>query len=241
MGTGASSQPKRPKTTGRVFALSGAEAAQSDNLIQGICFIAENPFVVLFDSGATHSFISFVYVQKLKLTVSCLSYDLVVETPTDGPITTSSICLKCPIVISEMQFLVDLICLPLNQLKIILGMDWLSSNHVLLICFEKFISFGESKCAKLLSANKVKTYLKENEMVYMIHACLKLEKDHELSEIPLVSEFPDVFPKDMSSLPPEREIEFSIDLVPSTAPISIEPYRMSPKELAELKKQIEKL
>ena len=120
-------------------------------------------------------------------------------------------------------------------------MDWLSSNHVLLNCFEKAISFGESKSAKILSANKIKTCLKENEKVYMILACLKLEKNDELSEIPLVSEFPKVFPKDMSSLPPEREIEFSIDLVPSTAPVSIAPYRMSPKELVKLKKQIEEL
>ena len=75
----------------------------------------------------------------------------------------------------------------------------------------------------------------------MILACLKLEKNDELSEIPLVSDFPEVFPKDMSSLPPKREIEFSIDLVPGTAPVSITPYRMSPKELVKLKKQIEEL
>ena len=59
---GVGSQFKRPKAIGRVFALSGAEAAQSENLIQGTCFIAENPFVVLFDSGATHSFISLACV-----------------------------------------------------------------------------------------------------------------------------------------------------------------------------------
>ena len=52
-------------------------------------------------------------------------------------------------------------------------------------------------------------------------------------------EFLEVFPKDISDLPPEREIEFSIDLVPGVGPISIAPYRMSPIELAELKKQLE--
>jgi len=63
-------QNRRPKTTGRVFALSGANAAQSDDLIQGMCFISQVPLVVLYDSGATHSFISHVCVEKLVLPVS---------------------------------------------------------------------------------------------------------------------------------------------------------------------------
>ncbi|XP_058775585.1 uncharacterized protein LOC131649851 [Vicia villosa] len=63
----------------------------------------------------------------------------------------------------------------------------------------------------------------------------------ELSEISVVCEFPDVFPEDITSLPPERETEFSIDLVPGTAPVSITPYRMSPIELRELKSQLEEL
>nr|KYP49089.1 Transposon Ty3-I Gag-Pol polyprotein [Cajanus cajan] len=75
----------------------------------------------------------------------------------------------------------------------------------------------------------------------MIFASLTLETDSKLDEIPLVKEFPEVFPKDVSSLPPKREIEFSIDLIPGTSPISIAPYRMSPTELVELKKQIEEL
>nr|KYP34734.1 Transposon Ty3-I Gag-Pol polyprotein [Cajanus cajan] len=146
-----------------------------------------------------------------------------------------------PLTVSDKQFLVDLIFLPRSQLDVILGMDWLSSHHVLLNCFDKSISFGECKSTKFLSATDIKTCLKENERVYMIFASLTLETDSKLDEIPLVREFPEVFPKDVSSLPPEREIEFSIDLVPGTSPISIAPYRMSPKELVELKKQIEEL
>ncbi|XP_020219630.1 uncharacterized protein LOC109802623 [Cajanus cajan] len=65
--TGSGSQAERPKAIGRVFALSGAEAARSESLIQGACFIAETPFIVLFDSGSTHSFISVSCVQKLDL------------------------------------------------------------------------------------------------------------------------------------------------------------------------------
>ena len=62
-----------------------------------------------------------------------------------------------------------------------------------------------------------------------------------LKDIPIVKEFPDVFPDDISGLPPDREVEFTIDLIPDTEPISIPPYRMAPAELRELKAQLEEL
>ena len=62
------------------------------------------------------------------------------------------------------------------------------------------------------------------------------EASHDLASIPMVSEFPDVFPKDLPRLPPDRDVEVSIELEPGTAPISRCPYRMAPKELAEMKK-----
>ena len=57
----------------------------------------------------------------------------------------------------------------------------------------------------------------------------------EIKDIPIVREYPDVFPKDLPGLPPDLEVEFSIDLVSGTAPISKAPYRMAPAELKELK------
>ena len=62
-----------------------------------------------------------------------------------------------------------------------------------------------------------------------------------LDEIPVVREFPDVFPYDIARLPPEREVEFTIDLIPGIEPISIPPYRMASTELRELKAQFEEL
>ena len=63
----------------------------------------------------------------------------------------------------------------------------------------------------------------------------------DLASIHVVCEFPDVFPEDLPGLPPDRDIEFTIELEPSTAPISRHPYHMASKELAEMKKQLEKL
>ena len=65
-----------------------------------------------------------------------------------------------------------------------------------------------------------------------------VEASPNLASIFVVCEFPNVFPKDLPRLPPDRNVEFSIELEPSTAPISRRPYRMAPKELAEMKKQL---
>jgi len=67
-------------------------------------------------------------------------------------------CLNCPIEISGRKFLIDLICLPLSQIDVILGMDWLSSNHVSLNCFDKIVVFGDSKVSRdrmFIFANQV--------------------------------------------------------------------------------------
>ena len=82
--------------------------------------------------------------------------------------------------------------------------------------------------------------MREDARVYMILASMSVETTNPVSDIPLVREFLEVF-EEVSGLPPEREVEFSIDLMPSTRPISITPYRISLIELSELKKQLEEL
>jgi len=70
---------------------------------------------------------------------------------------------------------------------------------------------------------------------------MEVERGEATSVIPVVQDFGDVFPEEVPRLPPSTEVEFSIDLVPGTGPVSMAPYRMAPIELVELKKQIEEL
>ncbi|XP_073225652.1 uncharacterized protein [Cicer arietinum] len=118
-----SSQASRPKSNGRVFALSGAGASGKDNLIQGTCLISDTPLFVLSDCGATHSFVSLDCVRRLGLPVSRLRYDLIVNTPTSDSADTSSVCLDISIHIRGRDFRFDLVCLPLRLVDVILGMD----------------------------------------------------------------------------------------------------------------------
>ena len=104
--------------------------------------------------------------------------------------------------------MIDLICLPLSQIDVILGMDWLSSNHVLLNYFDKtvtFDDFGVSKNMMFIFANQVVTSLKEDAQLYMILSNPEIETKVSMCDLPVVREFPEVFPEDISSLPLERE------------------------------------
>ncbi|KAL8098277.1 hypothetical protein AgCh_031154 [Apium graveolens] len=76
----------------------------------------------------------------------------------------------------------------------------------------------------------------ENFIAYVID---KIQDPAKLEDIPVVNEFPDVFPDELPGLPPDREIEFTIDLAPGTEPISKAPYRMAPVEMKEMAKQLQ--
>ena len=76
---------------------------------------------------------------------------------------------------------------------------------------------------------------------YLLLSSMEIKEEVDLKNIPVVQNFPEVFPNDIPSLPPNKEIEFSIDLMPGVGPISIAPYRISPSKLEELQKQLEEL
>ena len=67
------------------------------------------------------------------------------------------------------------------------------------------------------------------------------DKDEKLDDIPNVRDYPDVFPKELPRLPPKKEVEFTIELVPRTTLISKAPYRMASLELKELKAQLQEM
>ncbi|GAU25208.1 hypothetical protein TSUD_151080 [Trifolium subterraneum] len=115
---------------------------------------------------------------------------------------------------------------------------------VLYLCLVDILTviFPKSEgSVSLMNEEEMKESLNDQGELFMVFGSLKLEGGVKLEEIPVISEFSDVFPEDISDLPPEREVEFSIDLVPGTSPISMAPYRMSASELNELKKQLEEL
>jgi len=221
--------------------MTGVEAACLGNLVMGRCMITDESLCVLYDSRATHSFVSDACVKRLDLPVCELQCELVVSTPTSGLVMISSLCARCPVEVEGRRYKVNLICLPLQELEVILGMDWLSTNRILIDCRKKRLLFSNSEELELVSSQRVMKEIQEGAQCFMIFTHLEVEKEEGTSVIPVVHEFEDVFSGEVSGLPPSREVEFSIDLVLETGPMSMAPYRMVLAELVELKSQIEKL
>ncbi|XP_068483219.1 uncharacterized protein [Phaseolus vulgaris] len=121
------------------------------------------------------------------------------------------------------------------------GMDWLSANHILIDCGRQKIVFSDSKKSYGMSAQQVWSELKEGSKCFVMLTQMEVKNEEEMSSIHVVKDFMDVFPEEIPGLPPKREVEFSIDLVPEAGPVSMAPYRMAPVELIELKKQVEDL
>ena len=107
---------------------------------------------MLFDSGATHSFVSNECVRRLKLVLRELGCELIVATPASGEVSTTSMCVGCPMEVACYRFKVNLICLPMEGLDVILGMDWLSVNHIVIDCRRRSVIFPETMGLELISA-----------------------------------------------------------------------------------------
>ncbi|XP_058189297.1 uncharacterized protein LOC131306883 [Rhododendron vialii] len=131
---------------------------------------------------------------------------------------------------------------------LILGMDWLSMFHATIDCFKHRVRIcpPEVTCFKFFGERRepLESYLygsRERESICSLLASLTLDEDVSArGELPLVvCDFPDVFPEELPGLPPEKEVEFTIELLPGTAPISVPPYRFAPAKLRELKVQLQ--
>ncbi|GAU50680.1 hypothetical protein TSUD_371390 [Trifolium subterraneum] len=245
-GSGGSSGTTKSK--GRVYSLDGEQARGNNALIVDICHLGQSEVVVLFDCGATNSFISVECVMRLCLSSTSLIPTMTVAVATGGKVVSKRVCQNCPVSVTGKIYHVDLICLPLKDMDIVLGMDWLSANTVYLGCAEKNLYVlidlnAESRAltALLQNTHQLIQYLGAENKCFSIMFTISSESSLSPSDIPIVREYLDVFLEEINSLPPEREIEFSIDLVPGSQPISIAPYRMSPLELRELKSQLEEL
>ncbi|KAK1627572.1 hypothetical protein QYE76_001887 [Lolium multiflorum] len=138
------------------------------------------------------------------------------------------------ITICDCVYFTDLFIIPMKDISVILGMDWLMENGAVINCGDKTVSLRNSIGGRIVFQGDKYTELE-------IGLELNSPKEVRIEDIPVVNEFPDVFPKELPGLPPDREIEFTINLIPGTTPIAQPPYKMGPKELVELKAQIDEL
>src|SRR6187399_1450336 len=146
---------------------------------------------------------------------------------------TQNYCQGIAIEIQGLKFHANVIVLENKGLDVILGMDWLTTNKGFIDCFNRtmILTHHHGKTIRVAAQERpVSRQPKLNKV-----------DASELSKVPVVCEFPDVFPEELPGMPPDREIEFTIELAPGTTPIYKKPYIMAPSELVELKNQIKEL
>ncbi|GJR17394.1 putative reverse transcriptase domain-containing protein [Tanacetum coccineum] len=149
----------------------------------------------------------------------------------------------------------------LGSFDSIIGMDWLSKYQAVIVCAKKIVSIhwgnetliiygdgsnqGNATRLNIISCTKTQKYMQKGFPIFLAHVTAKEVEDKSekkrLEDVPIVKDFPYVFPEDLSGLPPTRQVEFQIDLVPGAAPVARAPYRLAPSEMKELSEQLKEL
>ncbi|KAL0554271.1 hypothetical protein IC582_008188 [Cucumis melo] len=203
------------------------------DVITGTILICNVPADVLFDPGATHSFVSSIFLTKLNRMLEPLSEGLAIYTPVGDVLLVNEVLRNCEVLVEGISLLVDLLPLELQRKEVVFRKPG----------FAEVVFRGMRKAVSrsLISVLKAEKLLRKGCKAFLAHNVVVQREKLKPEDVPVVKEFLDVFPDDLSGLPPDREIEFTIELLPGTAPISQAPYRMAPSELKELKMQLQEL
>jgi hypothetical protein len=195
-------------------------------------YINAIPATILFDSGATHSFMSARYANTNELPLKIMKIPMIVITP-KGPVEANHMTHKLTLTIMGREFGATTIILEASSIDLILGMSWLRKAKAIIQCGRGTVELTSPKGERFDIEITVTTSTRR--------APFFIEVEFVGDNIRMVRDFPDVFPEELPGMPPDREVEFVIDLLPGTTPISKRPYMMSMEELKELKKQLTEL
>ncbi|KAJ9547281.1 hypothetical protein OSB04_019824 [Centaurea solstitialis] len=239
---------------GRAFVVGAEEAKQNPDGVTGTFLLNNYPASVLFDSGADRSYVSLEFRPKINKKSQNLREEHIIEYSNGELVKANKVVKKCTLSLAGKNFRIDLILIKIWSFDIIIGMDWMSNHRATIYCAEKIVMIalpeggvlevhGEKpkRDIKIVSYMKMRSHLRKECVAFMAHVVDKEAKQKQIQDIPVVREFPEVFPEELPGLPPHRQVEFHIDLVPGAAPVAKSPYRLAPSEMQELSNQLQEL
>jgi hypothetical protein len=209
-----------------------ATTPEGEPVMMGTFSVANHFAVILFDSGASHTFMSKTFVEKHCIPSVESKEGFVIQSPR-GHIFTKEVVFHVPVNLVGYEFPTNMIVIKGQDVDVILGTNWLAQNKAIIHADQRTIRLGHGQEEVKLSI-PVSVPVKIPGQVFEVVV-------QEIQDIPVVCEFSDVFPEDLPGLPLERDVEFVVELKPDRAPISRRSYRMPPNELAELKTQLQDL
>nr|GEW77070.1 reverse transcriptase domain-containing protein [Tanacetum cinerariifolium] len=217
------------KDQAKVYAVSKA-GANSDNNVVTCTFLLNNRYAsILFDIGFDRSFVSTAFSPRIVITPTALDHDYNVKLADGRIVGLNTIIRGCTLNILYHPFNIDLIPIELGSFDVIIGMDWLEKYHSVIICAEKIIRIPFGDEILIVRANITAT--KDEDM----------SNGKRLEDLPVVQEFLEVFPEDLPGIPPTRQVEFQIYLIPGAAPVARAPYTLAPSKIKELAEQLQEL
>jgi hypothetical protein len=242
-----------------VYTLTPVEVDEEDeggdnSVVTGTIFLFGILACTFFDSWATHSFISEAYIKLRHVSIQPLVQKLMLETPGGKKIVCDKMEENCPINVKGRNLPINLSVFKSLGYDVILGMDWLSKFYASINCIDKVVVFQlpgverfkfNGSCTRatplLLSRIQAARNIWQGALAFLAYVTVKPEVKRKLEDILVACDYPDMFPEAVTGLPPNREIEFTIDLIPGTQPIHKAPCRMVPAEFKEMKEQLQEL
>ena len=243
-----------PTAPARAYAMKAHEDQDAPEVIAGIFSLFDIEMHALIDPGSTHSYVCMEHVFEKVPTMEKLAYDMHLTSPLGHSISVNSIYRNCLIVIQTRKFLAYLITLPFREFDLILGMDWLSKHRAIVDYGQKTVvlrcsdptevivqGIGSSVMSNVISTMQARRFMKKGCETFLVVILDSKRGQVDVEKIPVVREFPYVFPEELLGIPLEREVDLAIEIIPGIVPMSRAPYRMAPTELKELKSQLQEL
>nr|GEV25448.1 putative reverse transcriptase domain-containing protein [Tanacetum cinerariifolium] len=231
------------------------------NVVTGT-FLLDNRYAsILFDTGVNRSFISTAFSSLIDIVPTPLGNSYDVELADGKIVGVDTIMRGCTLNFLNYPFNIDLMPVELGSFDVIIGMDWLRRCHAVIVCDEKLVRIpygnetlifrgtesndGRESRLTIISCSKAQEYMAKGCQIFSAQISAKKEEDKskekQLKDVPIVRDFPEVFPEDLPGLPPARPVEFQIDLIPGAAPVARASYRLALSEMKDLSQQLQEI
>ncbi|GKB21690.1 putative reverse transcriptase domain-containing protein [Tanacetum coccineum] len=203
---------------GQAYVIRDAEHNQGPNVVTGT-FLLNNRYVtLLFDSGADKSFVDVRFSHLLDIKPAKLNTSYEVELADRKVVCTNTVLKGCTLNLLDHLFDIDLMPIELGTFDVIIGMDWLVERDAVIVCGKK--EKGDPSCS-------------------LAQVTEKEPSKKQLQDVPVIRNFPEVLLGDLPGLPPPRQVEFRIELVPGAAPVARAPYRLQTVRIERIVGSIE--
>nr|GEW59811.1 putative reverse transcriptase domain-containing protein [Tanacetum cinerariifolium] len=218
----------------RAYAVGTSRTNPNSNVVTGTFLLNNRYALILFDTGVDRSFISTAFISLIDIIPTTLDHDYDVELADSRIIWVNTLIWGCTLNFLNHPFNIDLMPVEMGSFDVIVGMDWLVKHHAVIVCDEKLARVpldnkilifhgdgsnnGHESRLNIISCTKTQKYLLKGCPIFLAHVTTKgaedESKEKRLEDVPIVQDFPEVFPEDLSSIPPTRQVEFQIDLIP---------------------------